>query len=115
MIGSLGELDDLRSRPGQPVWNLPPCEACSDRSQRGESPCPLHICEQCNGKGAVCPGCRGMRFIRVPHAVGNNVERCTRCCEGNQVNDVLEMRTILAYIARSQPTQPTVTPDHEVM
>ena len=64
-----------------------------------------HRCAVCGGKGAVCPACRGMRFRRTAQTVGNEVERCTVCCEGNQVNDVLEMQAIRRYIARTQSAQ----------
>lgn len=72
-------------------------------------------CAMCNGKGAVCPMCRGMRFIRFrPRSRhyypaisvdGNpDVRRCPVCCEGNNVNEDLELAAVLAYIQR-QPVQ----------
>jgi len=71
------------------------CPNC-DPSLRG--PCMLHRCKRCVGKGAVCPHCGGMRFVRQADLVGNVIERCPSCCEGNNVSEPLEMRAIQRYI-----------------
>lgn len=82
-------------------------------------------CRACNGKGAVCPSCHGMRFFHLRKRTdpgytagiwdGNaqqDLVRCMTCCEGNQVNEDLEVRAIRAYIARSDAiTGPTLVRD----
>lgn len=80
-------------------------------------------CAMCQGKGAVCPTCRGMRFIHARrknatpwatatgpegHDVQADVTRCPDCCEGNNVNELLELACIKRYIARSDAVQSTL-------
>jgi hypothetical protein len=48
-----------------------------------------------------------MRFVRQqkPDAQAEwqtELARCNRCCEGNQINDVIEMREIRKYIEIGQ-------------
>lgn len=69
-------------------------------------------CEQCNGKGAVCPKCHGQRFViaRKPgrewsdlgELPCSDVIRCPACTEGNNVNEMKEAREIKRYIALSE-------------
>ena len=87
------------------------CESCKGRGRSGGRECAM-----CSGKGAVCPACCGMRFIRLRkryHAEWEaDVERCQVCCEGNNVNESLEVRAIREYIARSDAvTGPTLVRD----
>jgi hypothetical protein len=66
------------------------------------------VCARCNGKGAVCPSCNGIRFVkqRPPYEeYSAEVIRCPVCCEGNQVNDVSEVKAIRRYIALSAATE----------
>jgi RecJ-like exonuclease len=62
-------------------------------------------CDRCQGKGAVCPACAGLRFVRLHHKGAQSwdceVTRCSVCMEGNNVNEMREVRAIRAYIARS--------------
>lgn len=80
------------------------CSDCNGRGRKGgREGWPFAQCAACRGKGAVCPACRGMRFVRepIPGAQSDwqtHVVRCNRCCEGNQINDVIEMREIRRYI-----------------
>lgn len=79
------------------------------------------LCDACQGKGAVCPTCHGFRFIKVrkQHAApyvgifeigaeNPQVHRCPDCCEGNNVNELLELACIKRYIARSDAVQTTM-------
>jgi hypothetical protein len=86
------------------------CAGCVGRGVSGGRDCAL-----CNGKGAVCPACRGMRFLRLRRKYHqpweSDLARCSVCCEGNNVNEALEMQAIRAYIARSDAvTRPTLVP-----
>ena len=60
-------------------------------------------CSRCNGKGATCPKCRGMRFVRSRQRGRQpweaEVIRCPTCTEGNNVNELAEIKAIKAYIA----------------
>ena len=60
-------------------------------------------CDRCNGKGVTCPKCRGMRFVRMRtrghQQWETEVIRCPVCMEGNNVNEIAEVRAIRAYIA----------------
>jgi len=62
-------------------------------------------CARCNGKGCVCPSCCGMRFVKLRRrgmaAWESEVVRCPVCTEGNNVNEMSEIRAIRAYIARA--------------
>lgn len=61
-------------------------------------------CSECRGKGAVCPKCHGQRFVLSrPREFdwGGDVIRCPACTEGNNVNEMAEMRQIKRYIALS--------------
>lgn len=89
------ECNGVGARVGRLGMNA--CPNC-DPQQRG--PCGLHRCKTCQGKGAVCPHCAGMRFVRTPSVDwgGNSIERCPSCCEGNNVSEPLEMRAIQRYI-----------------
>ena len=84
------------------------CRECMGRGRKGgREGWPFAKCAACQGKGVVCPACRGMRFVRQPQPGAQaewqtEVTRCARCCEGNQVNDVIEMREIQRYIAAGQ-------------
>jgi len=73
-------------------------------------PCSIHRCHICRGKGVVCPFCGGMRFVRRPTRGGNELMRCDKCCEGNNVNEPLEMRAIQHYILHGFP-KPDATTD----
>ena len=77
------------------------CISCGGSGRNGG----YGVCERCNGKGAVCPACQGMRFLRQrrTHAQPweTEVVRCPVCCEGERVNEVGEIQAIRAYIARS--------------
>jgi DnaJ-class molecular chaperone len=81
------------------------CSECMGRGRKGgRDGWPFSKCAACQGKGVVCPSCRGMRFIRQmkPGAQAEwqtEATRCDKCCEGNQVNDIIEMREIQRYIA----------------
>lgn len=76
------------------------CLAC----QTGYEVCPLHKCRQCDGAGAVCPTCRGMRFIRDrewdPRWGGGQAVRCPTCTEGNNINRDREMAAVRKYLLR---------------
>lgn len=81
------------------------CPDCNGHGRHGARPgFPFAACAACRGKGVVCPYCRGMRFIRQ-YKFGAQADwqteatRCDRCCEGNQINDVIELREIHRYIA----------------
>jgi hypothetical protein len=65
--------------------------------------CPLHRCRICQGSGVVCPRCRGMRFVRMPKQFGSDAQRCTLCCEGNQVNQDKERRAIMDFLRHNDP------------
>lgn len=54
-------------------------------------------CEACHGSGILCPGCHGMRFVRVPTRDGNVVERCHTCLDPAAID-----RAILGVIQRNQ-------------
>ena len=60
-------------------------------------PCGLHQCRSCEGAGAVCPACRGMRFLRLG---GGRVGPCEFCTEGNNFNGDVERGTIRRYMLR---------------
>ena len=64
------------------------------------------VCSRCNGKGCVCPKCRGMRFVRARQRGRQpweaEVIRCPTCCEGNNVNELAEVRAVQAYIALAE-------------
>ena len=90
------------------------CPNCQANDAFG--PCPLHRCKACAGSGLVCPACRGMRFVRVApwdarRGMNVEIERCAKCCEGNQVNPALERRTITRYMTRWLAQFPTDTPE----
>lgn len=74
------------------------CMDCrgSGKSTRGR-------CARCNGKGCVCPKCGGMRFVRLRRAGDDpwvsDLARCVVCCEGNNVNEMAEIKAVQAYIA----------------
>lgn len=87
------------------------CTSCAGRGRSGGRDCSM-----CNGKGAVCPACRGMRFLRLRKKYHqpweSDLTRCAVCCEGNNVNEALEMQAIRAYVARSDAiTGPTLVRD----
>ena len=87
------------------------CMSCVGRGMSGGS-----RCQMCNGKGATCPACSGMRFLRLRRKYHqpweSDVGRCATCCEGNNVNEHLEIRAIRAYVARSDAiTGPTLLRD----
>lgn len=66
-------------------------------------------CARCNGKGCVCPKCAGMRFVRLRRKGDqpweSEVVRCPVCLEGNQVNELAEVKAIHAYIALGDAQQ----------
>ncbi len=87
------------------------CFDCAGRGRNLGRTCPM-----CNGKGAVCPACHGMRFLHMRRRHHQpweaDIERCQVCCEGNNVNEALELRAIRDYIARSDAiTGPTLVRD----
>ena len=74
---------------------------------RGRGTSAYGRCDRCNGKGCVCPKCGGMRFVRLRRAGQlqpweSEVVRCPVCLEGNQVNELAEVKAIEAYIALAQ-------------
>ena len=73
---------------------------------RGSGRSGYGMCERCNGKGAVCPKCAGMRFVRLrvkgQEAWRSDVVRCPTCTEGNNVNEMAEVKAIRAYIALAE-------------
>ena len=66
-------------------------------------------CDRGNGKGVTCPKCRGMRFVRMRtrghQPWETEVIRCPTCMEGNNVNEIAEVRAIRAYIALADAVQ----------
>ena len=74
------------------------CMDCRGAGKSGYGPC-----DRCNGKGCVCPKCGGMRFVKLRQKGHEpwttEVVRCPTCCEGNNVNEVAEVKAIRAYIA----------------
>lgn len=74
------------------------CDDCWGRGRTAAG-----VCVRCNGKGCVCPHCRGLRFVRQRQrqyaAWQADVIRCPVCCEGNNVNEMAEIRAIQRYIA----------------
>lgn len=70
-------------------------------------PCLHHLCRRCHGSGLVCPDCCGDRFVRKDVPVGHPefgaIFRCKACCEGNNVNAVVERKHINKYLATYRP------------
>lgn len=78
--------------------------------QSGQIPCVQHRCKRCEGKGLVCPACRGDRIVQLGtwHTSRPKVlfARCEICCEGNQVNSDKEQRAIERWLKKHSPQQP---------
>lgn len=81
------------------------CVACMNPN--AAKACGRHACHICDGSGAVCPACRGARFVRrdVPygHPDFGQALRCETCCEGNQVSQTKERRAIERYLVGYVP------------
>ena len=103
---------DCRGHGSHAGAELETCQGCHSQ----DFPCPLHRCKSCAGSGLVCPACRGMRFVRVaPWDIRRGgvveIERCTQCCEGNNVNPATERRAITRYMTRWLSLHPSDTPE----
>ena len=105
--GAYGTRDDIMACAG--------CAANRTTTFAGEERgyCASHQCRTCIGAGVVCPHCCGMRFVRMSRPAGNEVSRCPTCCEGNNVNETLEMFAIRAWLARRCPACSAVRPRGE--
>lgn len=113
--------DECHGRGSNAGVEIEVCRECLD----GYEPCKLHKCRQCDGSGAVCPLCRGMRFvrerawdarygggyIRVSNKVGEPDDRCPKCMEGNNVNRRMETQAINKYLLRWRSEY---DPEHDV-
>lgn len=73
------------------------CSACISERNYGNF-CHEHVCHMCDGKGVVCPLCKGMRFGNEESRYGTKLVRCTGCTNGNNIDDQAEMRLIRRYL-----------------